>query len=109
MDKYTVADIISASLGDKPLDVNNFFNDLMADKTKEYVDNKREEISNRIFNSDDYEDDEVEIDVEEVEDGEQLELDLDQDDYEDDSEEEYEEDEEKDLENEELEDDGEDA
>lgn len=77
MPKYSVADLISASLEDKPLDVNQFFFDLMKDKAEEYVDNKVEDISNKIFNSSD--EDDLEIDVDEVEDGEQLELDIDQD------------------------------
>lgn len=83
MPKYSVADLISASLEDKPLDVNQFFFDLMKGKAEEYVDNKVEDISNKIFNSSD--EDDLEIDVDEVEDGEQLELDIDQDEDEEDT------------------------
>jgi hypothetical protein len=101
MDKYSVADIITASLEDKPFDVNQFFYDLMADRTQEYVDAKREDIADKIFNSSE-DDEEIEVVEVDDEDAEQLELDLDVDD-----DEEYLEDEE-DLDDEETED-GEDA
>ena len=74
-DKYSVTDLINHSVNKQPVEFEQVFNSLIADRLAAAVENKKVEVAQSMFNpQNDAEEDDVELDAEdnteEQEDGE---------------------------------------
>lgn len=65
MNKYDVSDLIVSAIEQKPLDFENAFNDLVVDKIRDAVEQKKIDIAQQMYGYDPEE--EEELDVEESE------------------------------------------
>lgn len=78
-DKYTTDDLLDASVEKKPVEFNNIFSELILDRVRDAVENKKIEIAKTMYNYDpeeyDEEPEEVEDDEYEPEEYEEEELD----------------------------------
>lgn len=61
-DKYMVTDLLKHSVEQKPLEFASTFNDILLDKLQVAVANKKEEIAQKMFNSNDITEPEYEED-----------------------------------------------
>lgn len=64
-DKYTTDDLLDASVEKKPVEFNNIASELILDRVRDAIENKKIEIAKTMYNYDPEESEEVEIDDEE--------------------------------------------
>lgn len=64
-DKYTTDDLLDASVEKKPVEFNNIFSELILDRVRDAIENKKIEIAKTMYNYDPEESEEVEIEDEE--------------------------------------------